>query len=91
MPEISRFFGIVIAMFYKDHTPPHFHAKRAGEWEARVWFLLEQAEMIVMVWEMIVMVWEENRPAHRTLKLLTQLAEEHRLDLLEEWEEIHEV
>ena len=27
MPEICRFFGIVIAMYYKEHTPPHFHAK----------------------------------------------------------------
>ena len=27
MPEISRFYGIVIAMFYNDHTPPHFHAR----------------------------------------------------------------
>ncbi len=26
MPEICRFLGIVIAMFYRDHTPPHFHA-----------------------------------------------------------------
>ena len=26
MPEISRFLGIVIAMFYRDHSPPHFHA-----------------------------------------------------------------
>lgn len=26
MPEISRFLGIVIAMFYRDHNPPHFHA-----------------------------------------------------------------
>ena len=26
MPEISRFLGIVIAMFYRDHPPPHFHA-----------------------------------------------------------------
>jgi hypothetical protein len=26
MPEISRFLGIVIAMFYRDHAPPHFHA-----------------------------------------------------------------
>jgi hypothetical protein len=30
VPEISRFFGIVIAMFYADHSPPHFHA-RYGE------------------------------------------------------------
>ena len=26
MPEISRFLGIVIAMYYRDHVPPHFHA-----------------------------------------------------------------
>ncbi len=26
MPEISRFLGIVIAMFHRDHNPPHFHA-----------------------------------------------------------------
>jgi len=32
MPEISRFLGIIIAMFYKDHAPPHFHAKY-GEYE----------------------------------------------------------
>lgn len=34
MPEISRFFGIVIQMFYNDHAPPHFHAKY-GEHVAR--------------------------------------------------------
>lgn len=27
MPEISRFFGIVIKMYYGDHAPPHFHAE----------------------------------------------------------------
>ena len=27
MPQISRFFGIVIYMYYDDHPPPHFHAK----------------------------------------------------------------
>jgi hypothetical protein len=26
MPEISRFFGIVIRMFFTDHPVPHFHA-----------------------------------------------------------------
>lgn len=35
MPEISRFFGIVIAMYYAEHDPPHFHAKY-NEWEAQV-------------------------------------------------------
>jgi hypothetical protein len=26
MPEISRFYGIVVKMFYKEHNPPHIHA-----------------------------------------------------------------
>lgn len=36
MPEISRFFGIVIYMFYNEHFPPHFHAKYT-EYEAVIW------------------------------------------------------
>ena len=31
MPEISRFFGIVITMYYDDHPPPHFHARYGGD------------------------------------------------------------
>ena len=27
MPEICRFFGIIITMYYNDHLPPHFHAR----------------------------------------------------------------
>ena len=27
MPEISRFYGIIISMYYNDHNPPHFHVK----------------------------------------------------------------
>ena len=30
MPEISRFYGIVIQIYYADHAPPHFHAKYGG-------------------------------------------------------------
>ena len=30
MPEICRFYGIVIKMFFDDHNPPHFHAQYAG-------------------------------------------------------------
>ncbi len=32
IPELSRFFGIIIYMFEYDHLPPHFHAK-FGEYE----------------------------------------------------------
>jgi hypothetical protein len=35
MPEICRFYGIVIKMYFADHAPPHFHAEYA-EFEARV-------------------------------------------------------
>jgi hypothetical protein len=27
MPEISRFLGIVITMYFNDHNPPHFHVR----------------------------------------------------------------
>jgi len=26
MPEISRFYGIIVRMYFDDHAPPHFHA-----------------------------------------------------------------
>jgi hypothetical protein len=35
VPEISRFLGIVIRMYYRDHAPPHFHAIY-GEYEIEV-------------------------------------------------------
>jgi hypothetical protein len=35
MPEISRFLGIVIAMHYNEHNPPHFHA-RYGQYKIEI-------------------------------------------------------
>ncbi len=35
MPEISRFYGIFVKMYFADHAPPHFHAEYA-EYEARI-------------------------------------------------------
>jgi Domain of unknown function (DUF4160) len=35
MPRISSFYGIVIAMYYNDHFPSHFHAI-FGEHEAQI-------------------------------------------------------
>jgi hypothetical protein len=34
MPEICRFLGIVVYMYWNDHAPPHFHAKY-NEYEAQ--------------------------------------------------------
>ena len=31
MPEVSRFYGIVIRMYFREHGPPHFHAEYAGQ------------------------------------------------------------
>jgi hypothetical protein len=41
MPELSRFLGIVIAMYYRDHGPAHFHAIY-GDFEATVNILTGQ-------------------------------------------------
>lgn len=43
MPELSRFFGIVITMYFRDHPPPHFHA-RYGEHEGK--FTIENGTLI---------------------------------------------
>ena len=43
MPEISRFYGIVIKMYADDHNPPHFHAECA---EYRATFSIETGQMI---------------------------------------------
>lgn len=31
MPEICRFYGIVIKMYFDDHNPPHFHAEYGSD------------------------------------------------------------
>lgn len=43
MPEISKFLGIVIRMYAREHNPPHFQAYY-GEHEAS--FSIEPLEMI---------------------------------------------
>ncbi len=35
MPTISRFYGIVITMYYRDHPPAHIHV-RYGEYHGRI-------------------------------------------------------
>lgn len=60
MPVISRFYGIIIAMYFHDHNPPHFHAKYGG-WEALLSFngeliegeLPRRAMMFVKEWLML--------------------------------------
>jgi hypothetical protein len=49
MPEISRFYGIVIAMFFSEHNPPHFHA-RYGDLSVTEGFLPPRVLGLVIEW-----------------------------------------
>ena len=58
MPEVSRFYGIAIKIFFGDHPPPHFHAVY-GEYNALVSIetlaiiegdLPKRAEKLVLEW-----------------------------------------
>lgn len=73
--------GLKLWFYSNDHEPPHFHAKRAGEWELRVYFLRDSSAMIESV-------WVEKRPSPRLLRTLVDLAAERRGELLAEWERV---
>jgi len=70
LPEISRFLGIVIAMFYNDHNPPHFHAKY-GDFKAVI--AIDNGEVI------------EGRLPPRVLGLVQEWREYHKAELNEDW------
>ena len=69
MPEISRFLGIVIRMYYRDHPPAHFHAEY-GEHEVTV----EIASGIV-----------EGRFPRRALSAVLDWYNLHQDDLAHNW------
>lgn len=83
MAVVSAFkiAGLTLWFWSNDHEPPHFHAKRRGEWEVKVNFLLPEAEMVELV-------WAGKRPSQKTLRQLTSLAAQHRAALLAQWEEL---
>ena len=69
MPELSRFLGIVIGMFYREHGPPHFHAVY-GEYEVTI-----EIETGVVT----------GRFPKRALGHVMEWAALHRDELLENW------
>jgi phosphomannomutase len=71
MPEISRFYGIVIKMFFDDHNPPHLHALY-GEYE-------------VLININSFAVFAGNLPP-RALGLVIEWATQHQDELLINWE-----
>jgi hypothetical protein len=71
LPEVSRFFGIVIQIFFNDHHPAHFHAVY-GEHEA----LIEIETLAVY----------RGKLPRRALALVLEWAELHRNDPRRNWE-----
>jgi hypothetical protein len=69
MPELSRFLGIVIAMYYRDHGPAHFHAIY-GDFEVTV--EVESGKV-------------NGRFPNRALAHVQEWRELHRRELLEAW------
>jgi hypothetical protein len=70
VPEISRFFGIIIAMFHADHAPPHFHV-RYGEHKA------------LIAIETLTVLRGSLSP--RVLGMVVEWGFLHREELLENW------
>ena len=70
MPELSRFFGIIIAMYYNDHAPPHFHAKYGDD----------QASMRIDNGEIL-----EGTLGARARRLVEEWRSLHQSELLEDW------
>jgi|TARA_Y100000310_G_scaffold230732_1_gene233220 hypothetical protein len=71
MPEISRFLGIVIAMYYNDHAPPHFHA-RYGAYEIRV--AIQDGEIL------------SGSFPKRAQQMVAEWLGLHRSELMEDWD-----
>ena len=77
MPEISRFFGIVIGMFHDDHPPPHFH----------VYYAEERAIIEIDTMRII-----QGRLSLRIYRRIAEWGHRHRAELRENWRrgEAHE-
>jgi len=76
MPELSRFYGLVIKMYFADHAPPHFHAEYA-EFEARI-----AIETLAVL--------SGNLPA-RAMGLVIEWAMLHRQELQVQWQRASEL
>jgi hypothetical protein len=82
MPEISRFYGIIVRMYYADHYPPHFHAFY-GDYEAIINIetlgiiygkLPPKAHGLVIEWatlnqELLIQDWEKARRSEELDKI----------------------
>lgn len=70
MPKISEFFGIAIYMYYREHGPPHFHARYGGQ------------EALISIDELSVL---EGELTPRARGLVTEWASLHQEELKRNW------
>ena len=70
MPEISRFLGIIIKMYWAEHNPPHFHAEY-NEFTAEI--------------EISSLTVKKGKLPARILGMVIEWAELHQDELLENW------
>ncbi len=75
MPEISRFLGIVIYMYFNEHNPPHFHAEY-NDFQASI--------------NIATLGLLEGKLPARVMSLVVEWAQEHQDDLLDNWNSIKE-
>ena len=70
MPEISRFFGIIVYMYWRDHEPAHFHVDYSGQ----------KAEIAIESLGIL-----KGKLSPKALALVTEWAALHQSELLENW------
>ena len=70
MPEISRFLGIIIYMYFNEHNPPHFHAVY-NEHKASI--AIETLGMI------------EGKLPSKVFSLVVEWAQDHKQELFDNW------
>ncbi|MDR0446513.1 MAG: DUF4160 domain-containing protein [Oscillospiraceae bacterium] len=73
MPELSRFYGIIITMYASDHNPPHFHAEYSGQ-EA--------------LFNIIDGVFVKGNLPTKEARLVLAWYELHRDELIQNWENL---
>ena len=70
MPVISRFYGIIIRMFYNNHVPPHFHA------------VYGEHELLVSISPIAIL---QGQAPGRVRSMVLEWAALHQQELLENW------
>jgi hypothetical protein len=73
--------GIEMWFYSGDHQPPHFHARRLGDWEVRVYITAAEDEMLELVRPPDALIKGKDRKALINGVLF------HRSELLAEWED----